>query len=55
MMGEFPPLPPQLIRELRGYSQYARHRAADALWDKIAEKSVEIFEGYRAGMARGTF
>lgn len=43
-MGEMPPLPPSLIRELR---RDYRARLYDWAWQQMADKAVTVFEEHR--------
>lgn len=43
-MGEFPPLPPYLIRELR---RDYRAKLYDWAWQRMASGAVSVFEGHR--------
>lgn len=48
-VGEGPPdLPPELIRQLHQRVVTYRSRMTDALWQALADKTVQAFEGWMA-------
>lgn len=46
-LGEFPPLPPDVIRALHRRTMDAKVRLADQVWDLLAENAVSVFEGWK--------
>jgi hypothetical protein len=45
-LGEFPPLPEDVIQELRQRTSQARLWVSDQVWDIVASKAVDFFEGW---------
>jgi hypothetical protein len=46
-LGEFPPLPPELIEFLRTRTRETRSRVVDYVWDSMAEGAVTLFESWK--------
>lgn len=46
-LGEFPPLPPDVVRVLHRRTSEMRARMCDQIWDGIAERAVFVFEGWK--------
>ena len=44
-IGEYPPLPPDVVRELRREASAKRARIADKMWSAWAAGQIMIFEG----------
>jgi hypothetical protein len=46
-LGEFPPLPPDLIEFLRTQTRDTRSRVVNYVWDNMAEGAVTVFEAWK--------
>lgn len=46
-LGEFPPLPPELIEFLRTRTRNIPCRVVDYVWDNMAEGAVTVFEAWK--------
>lgn len=46
-IGEWPELPPELIRALHRRTMAAKVRLADQAWDIMADSAVSIFENWK--------
>lgn len=46
-LGEFPPLPPDVIRALHRRTMDVKVRLADAFWDSVADGAVMVFESWK--------
>lgn len=46
-LGEFPPLPPDVIRALHRRTMDVKARISDQLWDAFADRAVSVFEGWK--------
>lgn len=46
-LGEFPPLPPDVIRQLHRRTMDIKARAISQVWDLLAESAVTVFEGWK--------
>lgn len=46
-LGEFPPLPPDVIRALHRRTMDAKVRLADQVWAILADRANTPFEGWR--------
>lgn len=46
-LGEFPPLPPDVIRTLHRRTMDARVRLSNQVWDIVANNAVSLFEGWK--------
>ena len=47
-VGEFPPLPPELIEYLRTRTRETKARVVDYVWDNMAEGAVTLFESWKS-------
>jgi len=46
-IGEFPPLPPELIQFLHTRTREVKSRVVNYVWDNMAEGAVTLFEGWK--------
>lgn len=46
-LGEFPPLPPDVIQGLHRRTSELRAQMCDQFWDTLASQAVNVFEGWR--------
>jgi hypothetical protein len=46
-LGEFPPLPPDVIRALHRRTMDAKVRLVDQAWELMADSAVVLFEGWK--------
>jgi hypothetical protein len=46
-LGEFPPLPPDLIESLRHQTRETKSRVINYVWDNMAEGAVFLFENWK--------
>lgn len=46
-LGEFPPLPPDVIRALHRRTMDAKVRLADQVWEILSDTSMSPFEGWK--------
>ena len=46
-IGEFPPLPPELIEFLHTRTRETKRRVINYAWDNMAEGAVTLFENWK--------
>jgi len=47
LLGEFPPIPADVVRVLHERTARLRQHTADRTWDAAAVAAVSLFEGWR--------